>query len=176
MVQSIGAHIIIFRGHANLNDLGFTMHCRLIATSLSFLITCSTIAPAFGANSRESDESAALDSYVSEMKRLLQAKWHPKTDFSDVLLVTKVRLSLDGSGRVKQCEIVQPSKSKQEDRSVQKFLRSVKFAPVPNKAKQFELNLTMMTDGRKSMVASDNDSHTKSSQEETNVIKNTDGN
>ncbi len=138
----------------------------LVLNIVSLTLSCAMLQPVLAADTdKESPEAKrfnrkklsqnrqAIESYIRSMRKTVQEKWAPETDANDGLLITKVKVSIDASGHATQCQILKASKSSKEDRSIEQFLRSFSFQPLPTATvKTVDLYLTFMTDGTTNVV------------------------
>jgi len=140
------------------------MRILSFAISVSFVLTCgfahAVLAQSF--NSDMSPEAQRFNAYKSQrtaietsivaMKQCVQDGWRLRTNPAFGLLVTKVKVSVNAFGRVAHCEILQPSRSAEEDQSIQQFFVGFSFAQPPAGLGNLDLYLTLMTDGTMNLV------------------------
>jgi tetratricopeptide (TPR) repeat protein len=89
--------------------------------------------------------------YVRTAKSTVDKAWqesHPPA--SGKLLITKVKITLDTSGKMSDYKVLAGSGSEQEDKSVRECVNSLAFAPL--RTGTVDLFLTFMSDGSMNMV------------------------
>jgi len=91
--------------------------------------------------------------YVRTAKSSVDKAWqesHPPANGK--LLVTKVKVTVDASGKMSNYKVVAGSGSEQEDKSVRECVNSLAFAPLPPGISTLDLFWTFMSDGSMNMV------------------------
>ena len=78
--------------------------------------------------------------------------WHPDVKVPGTPLITKVKLSVDNTGTLQTCKVINTSQSAQYDQSVSDFCKAFSFAPLPPKLQTIDLFWTFMADDSMSMV------------------------
>lgn len=83
------------------------------------------------------------------MKSRVKHEWRPKMSPASEVLITNAKLSVNSLGKVDRFQIITPSKSPEEDQSIEQFITGFSFAPPPQ---DVDLYLTFSTNGKESIV------------------------
>ncbi len=81
----------------------------------------------------------ALQRYIRDSRRAVEKVWQPEANSKGELAITKVKLTLDETGKVKECKIVSPSKSADQDKSISQRLLGYLFPRLPVGQSSLEL-------------------------------------
>jgi TonB family protein len=91
-----------------------------------------------------------VQTYIGNAKGALEQGWSPPAHSG--LLVTKVSVTLDKSGKIVSKRSTAASNSMDEDASVDKLLDSFSFSELPVQLEALNLNLSFMSDGSVNIV------------------------
>lgn len=97
---------------------------------------------------RRKDMALVYIGYITSVTQNVARSWQSvRTPAQGSLLVTKVKVSLDGSGKLIRLEGVARSASSAEDKAVEDLILKSNFPPLPAGLKTLDLFWTFMSDG-----------------------------
>ncbi len=99
---------------------------------------------------RNQKVQSLVQTYLGNTKAALEQSWSPPAHSG--LLVTKVSVTLDKTGRILSKKCTSASSSIDEDTSVDKLLDSFSFLQLPVQLEALNLNLSFMSDGSVNIV------------------------
>ncbi len=97
---------------------------------------------------RRKDMALVYIGYIASVTQNVSRSWQAsRSPAQGTLLVTKVKVSVDGNGKLIAYEVVTRSASSQEDRSIEELMLKASFPPLPAGLERLELFWTFMSDG-----------------------------
>ena len=94
----------------------------------------------------------ALQHYIRDARRAVEKAWQPENNSKGQLEITKIKLTIDETGKVKECKMISASKSPKQDKVISERLSGYLFTRLPVGQSSLELFYTFMNDGTMNMV------------------------